>query len=119
MFKLLREWRRQRIIRRSTVSAGSWDNAFQQVPLLDHLSEEEGTRLRRLAILFLHEKSFVGAHDLEVNEDMQLLIALQACLPILHLGIDWYSGWSTIIVYPAGFAPKREVIDEYGLAVDM
>ena len=115
MFKLLREWRQQRIIRRSTVSSGSWDNAFRQVPLLDHLSEEERTRLRSLAILFLHEKSFVGAHDLEVSEDMQLLIALQACLPILQLGIDWYSGWSTIIVYPAGFAPKREVVDEFGL----
>jgi Mlc titration factor MtfA (ptsG expression regulator) len=115
MFKLLREWRRQRIIRRSTVSSGSWDNAFRQVPLLDHLSEEERALLRRLAILFVHEKSFVGAHDLEVSEDMQLLIALQACLPILHLGIDWYSGWTTIIIYPAGFAPKREVVDEFGL----
>ena len=115
MFKLLKEWRRQRIIRRSTVSSGSWDNAFQQVPLLDHLSEEERTRLRRLAILLLHEKSFVGAHDLEVREEMQLLIALQACLPILNLGIDWYSGWSTIIIYPAGFAPKRDVVDEFGL----
>ena len=115
MFKLLRQWRRQRIIRRSTVSSGSWDNAFQQVPLLDLLSEEERTHLRGLAILFLHEKSFVGAHDLEVSEDMQLLIALQACLPILHLGIDWYSGWSTIIIYPAGFAPIRDLVDEFGL----
>ena len=115
MFKLLREWRRQRIIRRSTISSGSWDNAFQQVPLLDYLSEEERTHLRLLAILFLHEKSFIGAHDLEISEQMQLLIALQACLPILHLGIDWYSGWTTIIIYPAGFVPKREVVDEFGL----
>ena len=73
--------------------------------MLDHLSEEERNRLRRLAILFLHEKSFVGAHNFNVSKEMQLLIALQACLPILHLGIDWYSGWTTIIVYPAGFAP--------------
>ena len=115
MFKLLREWRRQRIIRRSTVSSASWEDAFQQLPLLDHLSEEERNRLRRLAILFLHEKSFVGAHNFNVSEEMQLLIALQACLPILHLGIDWYSGWTTIIVYPAGFAPQREVVDEFGL----
>ncbi|MEN8763885.1 MAG: M90 family metallopeptidase [Thiogranum sp.] len=115
MFKLFKAWRRQRIIKRSTVSSGSWEDAFQQLPLLDHLSEEERSRLRRLAILFLHEKSFVGAHDLEVSEEMRLLIALQACLPILQLGIDWYSGWTTIIVYPAGFAPKREVVDEFGL----
>ena len=115
MFKLFKEWWRQRIIKHSTVSSGSWDNAFRQLPLLDHLSAEEQNRLRHLAILFLHEKSFVGAHDLEVSEEMRLLIALQACLPILHLGIDWYSGWTTIIIYPAGFAPKREVVDEFGL----
>jgi len=115
MFKLLREWRQQRIIKRSTISSGSWDDALQQLPLLNHFSEEERNRLRRLAILFLHEKSFVGAHDLEVSEKMRLLIALQACLPILNLGIDWYSGWTSIIVYPAGFAPKREMVDEFGL----
>jgi len=107
MFKLLSEWRQQRIINRSTISSDSWDDVLQQLPLLNHFSKEERNRLRRLAILFLHEKSFVGAHDLEVSEEMRLLIALQACLPILNLGIDWYSGWTTIIVYPAGFAPKR------------
>ena len=25
-------------------------------------------------------------------------IALQACLPILHLGLDWYAGWVGIVV---------------------
>jgi len=115
MFKLLRKWRRQRIIKRSTISSSSWDDALRQLPLLDRLSEEERNRLRHLAILFLHEKSFFGAHDLELSEEMRLLIALQACLPILNLGIDWYSGWTTIIVYPAGFAPKREMVDEFGL----
>ena len=92
MFKLFREWRQQRIIKRSTISSGSWDKVLQQLPLLNHFSEEEHNRLRRLAILFLHEKSFVGAHDLEVSEEMRLLIALQACLPILNLNINWYSG---------------------------
>ncbi len=115
MFKLFKKWQQQKIIRRSTVSPASWNNAFRQLPLLDYLSEEERNQLRRLAILFLDEKSFIGAHDLDISEAMQLLIALQACLPVLHLGLDWYAGWTTIIIYPAGFAPKREVVDEFGL----
>lgn len=115
MFDFLRQWRQKRIIRRSTVSADVWERAFAQLPILGHLSGAERDCLRDLAILFLDEKSFFGAHDLRVTEDMRLLIALQACLPILHLGLDWYSGWSTIIVYPAGFAPVREVEDEFGL----
>ena len=116
MFKFLRKWRQQRTITRSTISPDSWKNAFDHLPLLDHLSADEKNSLRDLAILLLHEKSFIGAHDLEVSEEMALLIALQACLPILHLGIDWYSGWTSIIVYPAGFAPERTVVDEYGVA---
>jgi len=83
MFKLLRKWRRQRIIKRSTISSSSWDNALQQLPLLDHLSEEERNRLRRLAILFLHEKSFVGAQDLELTgiRDGQPSLSIR---PALH-----------------------------------
>lgn len=115
MFHFLKRWRHARIIRRSRISVSAWESAFARLPLLAHLSGAERNRLRDLAILFLHEKSFFGAHDLEVTQDMRLLIALQACLPILHLGIDWYSGWMTIIVYPAGFAPTREVVDEFGL----
>ena len=116
MLKFLKKWRQQRIISSSTVLPEKWESAYDLLPLLDHLSADEKNSLRDLAILLIHEKSFLGAHDLVVSEEMMLLIALQACLPILHLGIDWYSKWTTIIVYPAGFAPERTVIDEFGLA---
>jgi hypothetical protein len=82
---------------------------------LDRLTEEERSRLRRLAILFLHKKSFSGTHGLVVTEEMALVIALQACLLILNLDIEWYDGWVEIVVYPGGFAPKRTVTDEYGV----
>ena len=116
MFKFLRKWRQQRIIANSRISPGKWKNAFDHLPLLDHLSAQEKKNLQDLAILFIDEKTFFGAHDLVINEEMMMLIALQACLPILHLGIDWYSGWTSIIVYTAGFAPERTVMDEYGVA---
>ncbi len=116
MFKILKKWRQQRIIARNTISPVYWDKAVAQLSLLDYLSGEEIKTLQDLAILFLHEKEFFGAQGLEVSEEMTLLIALQACLPILHLGIDWYSGWSSIIVYPASFAPERTVMDEFGVA---
>ena len=46
---------------------------------------------------------------------MKLIIALQACLPVLNLGLEGYGGWSSVIVYPSGFAPKRVIRDEYGV----
>lgn len=116
MFSLLKNWWRARIIKRSQIPEAQWVRVFGALPLLDRLSDADKRRLRELAILFLHQKSVIGAQGLEVSEDMALLIALQACLPVLNLGIDWYRGWVSVIVYPAGFAPVRTVVDEYGVA---
>ena len=115
MLDRLKAWWRQRIINRSTISEDQWQRAFSSLPLLRRLSPADRLHLRELAILFLHQKKFFGAHGLVVTEDMSLSIALQACLPILRLGLDWYRGWVTIVVYPGGFVPERIVVDEYGL----
>ena len=115
MFKFISNWLEHRTIRRSTVTDAQWLNAFSALPLLNKLSEDEKTRLRKLAILFIDAKSFEGAHDLMVTDHMVLIIALQACLPVLELGIGGYEGWTSVIIYPAGFAPEREITDEYGV----
>jgi len=115
MLKRLKTWWRRRIISRSTISEAKWQQAFASLPLLGRLSQADRQQLRELAILFLHQKKVFGAHGLVVTQEMTLSIALQACLPILRLGIDWYRGWVTIVVYPGGFVPERVVVDEYGL----
>jgi hypothetical protein len=46
---------------------------------------------------------------------MRVEIAAQACILVLELGIEWYEGWTEIIVYPSQFAPEREVMDEAGV----
>lgn len=115
MFQFIRNWLHRRIIKNSTITSAQWDKAFTSIPLLDNLTAEEKNTLKKLAILFLHYKSFEGAHGLEVTTPMKLIITLQACLPILKLGINGYDGWVTIIIYPAGFAPTRVIRDEYGV----
>ncbi len=115
MFGFIKEWWHNRIIKRSRFTDAQWAQAFSRLPLLDRLTEEERSRLRRLATLLLHKKSFSGTHGLVVTEEMALVIALQACLLILNLGIEWFSGWVEILVYPGGFAPKRTVTDEAGV----
>ena len=72
-------------------------------------------RLRELALLFLAEKQFTGAHGLEVTDRMRVSIAAQACLPILELGLDWYAGWTGIVVYPGDFRVRREWMDDAGV----
>ena len=115
MFQAVRNWLKRRIIERSAITPAQWQSAFASIPLLNGLSVEDRRALQELTILFLHDKVFEGAHGLEVSTDMKLIIALQACLPILKLGLGCYDGWATVIVYPAGFAPKRVIRDEYGV----
>jgi Mlc titration factor MtfA (ptsG expression regulator) len=85
------------------------------LPLLAGLSNDESRRLRDLALLFLRDKTFEQARDVGLNDEMRLTIALQACLPILNLGLGWYRGWYALILYPDEFVPQREWIDEDGI----
>lgn len=115
MFSFISNWLDRRVIQASSITPAEWNTAFAALPLLEGLSDEEKRRLRELAILFLHRKLFEGAQGLVVTQAMALTIAIQACLPILKLGLGGYDGWVSVIVYPAGFAPKRIVRDEYGV----
>jgi len=113
----LGRWRRHRILERerARVDAATWERLFAGLPLLAGLSEAEVRELRDLALLFLREKTLEEAQGMRLEPDMHLAIALQACLPVLHLGLDWYRGWYAVIVYPEEFVPEREWIDEDGV----
>jgi hypothetical protein len=56
-----------------------------------------------MALEFLADKQVHGAEGLVVSDDMLLSIALQACLPVLHIGLDAYADWVGIVVYPGDF----------------
>ncbi len=115
MFKIIRDWLNRRIIARSTITPLQWTEAFASLPLLVGLTAGEKNRLKELAIMLLHHKVFEGAKGLAMTDPMKLIIALQACLPVLNLGLGGYGGWVSVIVYPAGFATKSVITDEYGV----
>jgi Mlc titration factor MtfA (ptsG expression regulator) len=70
------------------------------------LRKDEEARLRALSERFIGAKQFSGTHGLEISDLMQVEIAAQACILVLELGIEWYEGWSEVIVYPSQFAPS-------------
>lgn len=115
MIRFLRNWFDRRAVERTSITAADWDAAFAALPLLERLQPEEKRKIQELAILFLRRKTITGAHGLEITRYMALIIALQACLPVLALGLDSYSDWTTVVVYPSGFEARRVVTDEYGV----
>jgi Mlc titration factor MtfA (ptsG expression regulator) len=86
-----------------------------QYPFTRSLSVPELERLRELVTLFLHEKGIHGAGGMVVREDVRIAIAIQACILILNLGLDYYRGWIEVIVYPDEFVAEREFVDEAGV----
>jgi hypothetical protein len=106
----LTEWRRRRVLARHRISDELWRAATAPHPFLPRVP-----KLRELALLFLAEKEFSGAHGLEVTDVMRVSIAAQACTPILELGLDWYRGWRGIVVYAGDFRVRRQEVDEDGV----
>ena len=115
MFSWFKAWRRRRILRRHSVPDTLWQGVVDRLSFLHGLSQEELTRLRELVVLFLHAKQMSAAGGLTLTDEMRLMIAVQACLPILNLDPDCYADWVEIIIYPDIFVPEHEYTDENGL----
>jgi MtfA peptidase len=113
---LFREWRRRRLLAREQIPDELWDGALAACPVIARLSDEERARLRTLALLFLHEKGFEPARGFKITDAMRVRIAVLGCLPILELGIDSYTNFASVVVYPDEFLVRdREVVDEDGV----
>ncbi|MGP5061298.1 zinc-dependent peptidase [Psychrobacter celer] len=115
MFGMIKDWREQRILDNSEFTTADWRQAAKRIVILDRLNEDERSRLFELATLFLDEKSITGAQGFEITDKIRLSIALQACLPILNLGLEWYKGWSSIIIYPGSYKSQAKTVDEFGI----
>ena len=92
-----------------------WTATLAALPFAARLTAPERERLRSLAGDFLRNKEMAGAAGLELTAAMQVSIAAQACLPVLKLGLEWYRGWNSIVVYPGEFLVPRRVTDDDGV----
>jgi Mlc titration factor MtfA (ptsG expression regulator) len=113
---LLRRFRRTRILRDRLLPENMWASLLHEHPILDGFPAAELGRLRELATLFLHEKVFENPKRLALDEYMKAVIATQACLPILNLGLDWYRNWRTVVVVPDVFVQENLEYDRAGVA---
>jgi hypothetical protein len=115
MFGFFRVWRRRRALRRYALDEALWQRVTRSLPFLRGLTDTERQRLKDYAVLFLHEKQMHGARGFVLTDAVRLSVAVQACLPILNLGLDAYQGWVGIVIYPGEFKVRREEMDETGV----
>lgn len=92
-----------------------WQAVIHKAVFLHRLSSVEKAHLRELATLFLHRKTITAARGLQLTDEMIVIIAAQAVLPILKLGLNYYSGWVEIILYPSVFRVNHNTVDTDGI----
>jgi len=100
---------------RIAVSDEAWLSVRRSLPILSTLSDPEAEKLRGLADSFLRTKSLEGAGGFELDEESRIVVAAQACIPILELGMEAYTGWRSVVIYPGGFVSRGTSVDETGV----
>ena len=115
MSGLLKTWQRKRALRRTALDPALWRHVTRGLPFLHGLTAEEMQRLHDCTVLFLNEKEMHGARGFVPNDAVRLSVAVQACLPILNLGLDAYQGWVGIVIYPGEFKVRREEMAASGV----
>ncbi len=111
----LSDWKRRRVLAKYRIEEALWAKALRGLSFIQALSAAETAKLKDYVILFLAEKELVGAHGLRLTDSMRISIAAQACLLVLELGLEWYSGWRGVVVYPGDFRVRRSTVDEDGV----
>ena len=116
--KWLERFRTYRILKKHPLPDHLWLETTTKLPLLSSLDSVVMAKLRVLSTLLIHDKTFFGAHQFKVTPKMKVIIAAQACVEILELGIDSFKGWEEIVIYPSTFKVEREVRDDLGLVAN-
>jgi len=92
-----------------------WNDVVSRFPLIARLDPVEQSRLRQLAATLLSKKAIVPVGGIQLSEQMKVVVAALAGLPILHLDVRWYRGWKSIVIYPGGFIAPRHAVDDAGV----
>lgn len=92
-----------------------WARCLASMPFLERLSGPQRDLLLEHSQRFAATKRFSGAAGFEVDDEVRATVSLQACLPVLALGIEAYRDFVEIIVYPDRFLAPRQRVDDAGV----
>jgi Mlc titration factor MtfA (ptsG expression regulator) len=111
----LQRWRMRRVIKYHPIPHNIWQSVTRRLPVLKGLDAVQMAHLREMTTWFLNRKMFSGAQGVEVTTSMKVVVAVQACLLILNLGVECFDGWVEVILYPGAFRVHHEQTDAIGL----
>lgn len=112
---IMRRGHNRRLLPKRSVDDALWSWVIDTHPILGGLTPAELATLKTFSALFSQKKVFENPGGVPFDESMKYSIAAQACLPILHLGLEWYDNWNTVVVVPKSFSREHATKDEAGV----
>ena len=118
---LLQPWWAER--RRSRLRAAPFPDHWRhilerRVPCLDRMPADLRQRLEQQIRVFVAEKPFIGCGGLEINDEIRVTVAAQACLLVLGRERSLFPSLRQILVYPGAFVVGRLHSDSAGVLQD-
>jgi Mlc titration factor MtfA (ptsG expression regulator) len=94
----------------------SWHQTLiDRLPFVARVPLAEQEQLKFLIKVFLADKEFYGCAGQEIDDDIRVTVAAQACLLLLNQDRTPYPNLDSILIYPSTFVATREVANELGL----
>lgn len=103
---MLLERRREK--HRNKPFPAAWRSILRRrVPAYRGLPHDLQRQLQRHIHVFLAEKQFTGCAGQEIDDEVRITIAAQACLLLLNRRARYFPGLRQILVYPGAFLVER------------
>ena len=87
----------------------------RNVPFFYSMPADLQLQLKQHVLVFLSEKQFQGFEGVEIDDEIRVTIAAQACLLLLNRKTNYYSKLKSIYVYPAAFVTHHPTKDAAGV----
>jgi Mlc titration factor MtfA (ptsG expression regulator) len=113
----LPRWRLRRALARPMPRA-HLEILERNIPVVRAMAPALREQLQQLVKQFLYRKKFVGCAGQDIDDEVRLTIAGQACLLLLNRPSRVYPGLDTVLVYPSAFMAPRKHVDEAGVVTE-
>ncbi len=116
IFGWLRRRRRRKLLAKPFPAA--WPAVLEALPFYSRLDDQERARLRDIVRVIVAEKSWEGADDLEITDEIRVTIAAGAALLLLGIHHDYFRRVTSIVVHPStyssavGYSHRSGVVEE-------
>ena len=105
-------------IKRQTFPESWLQIVERRLPFFRKMPTSLQQQLQNLIKVFISDKNFVGCAGQQIDDEIRVTVAAQACLLLLNRRTDHYRHLESILVYPSTFVARREVRNELGLVSD-